>query len=64
MLAPAAAFGGIEVPIRGAKIITAAESQGASGAVNGPRSAFEFEENTGGCFIQVQMQIAKLECGT
>jgi len=39
------------------------ETEGAGGAIDGLRGAFEFEENASGCFIEVQMEARELETG-
>jgi hypothetical protein len=55
--------GGVNVPISAANVVARGEAEGARSGVNRLRAAFEFEEDAGGCFIQVHMKAAHAKRG-
>jgi hypothetical protein len=59
----AAACGGIEVPIRAAKVVAGTVAQGARNAINGSRAAFELEEHAHWSFVQIDGQAGEAKTG-
>jgi len=61
--AAATAIGCIQIPIRSVYVLARCISERAGHSIDGSRRAFEFEEGADRCFIEVQMQAGKAECG-
>lgn len=62
--AATAAIRSVEVPIAGAEIVAARESQSVRGAVDGQRLALNFEKYSQGSLIKIEVQPRKHESGS
>jgi hypothetical protein len=63
LVAGAAAFFRVQVPICGAKVIARRESEGPGSAIDRLRYTLQFEKHSYGRFIQVQMKTRLREAG-
>jgi hypothetical protein len=61
--APAAAIGGVKIPVGGAEVVGGRKAEGFCGAIDGLGSAFEFEDDADWGFVEVEVQVAEAKAG-